>query len=88
MNDKIGAYLNLPYHLIVTPDEGGYGVAVAELPGCVTYVETWEHIPASVREAMTSWIGSALKHGDSVPQPAALEVKSQSQKVGAPITIL
>jgi antitoxin HicB len=88
MSNRIEDYLDLPYHLVVTPGEDGYGVAVAELPGCVTFVETWEQIPGSVREAMTSWVGSALKHGDPVPQPAALEVKSQSQKVGAPITIL
>lgn len=66
-------YLGLPYRLIVTPDEeGGYGVEVAELPGCVTYAEHWEDIPARVQEAMTSWIGSALKHGDPVPEPLAV----------------
>lgn len=63
----------MPYRLIITPDEdGGYGVEVAELSGCVTYVEHWENIPTMVREAMTSWIGSALKHGDPVPEPLAV----------------
>lgn len=77
MNRTIEEYLNLPYQLIITPDEdGGYGVEVAELPGCVTYAENWESIPHLVREAMTSWIGSALKHNEPVPEPAAMELKN------------
>jgi antitoxin HicB len=75
MAKAIEEYLNLPYQLIITPDdEGGYGVEVAELPGCVTYVQRWEDIPAMVREAMTSWIGSALKHNDPVPEPASVAI--------------
>ena len=66
----IETYLNLPYRLIITPDdEGGYGVEVVELPGCVTYAQTWEAIPAMVREAMAAWIGSALQHDDPIPLP-------------------
>jgi predicted RNase H-like HicB family nuclease len=66
---------HLGYSLIITPDEeGGYGVEVAELPGCVTYALTWEDIPAMVREAMTSWIGSALKHREPVPEPETMTV--------------
>lgn len=66
-------YLELPYSLIITPDEdGGYGVKVVELPGCVTYADAWEDIPLMVREAMSSWIGSALKHGDPVPEPTTI----------------
>ena len=73
MNKTIEDYLILPYQLIITPDdEGGYGVEVAELPGCVTYARRWEDIPAMVREAMTSWIGSALKHDDPIPEPRSI----------------
>jgi antitoxin HicB len=64
-------YLKLLYSLKATRDEeGGYGVEVVELPGCVTYAQRWEDIPALVREAMTSWIGSALQHNDPIPEPA------------------
>jgi predicted RNase H-like HicB family nuclease len=70
MNKPIEYYLDLPYPLTITPDEdGGYGVEVVDLPGCVTYAEKWEDIPFMVREAITSWIGSALKHNDPVPEP-------------------
>ncbi len=70
MNKSIDYYLDLPYRLTITPDEeGGFGIEVIELPGCVSYAQKWEDIPAMAREAMQSWIGSALKHGDAVPEP-------------------
>ena len=68
MND----YLDLPYRLIITPEENGYGVEVVELPGCGTFAYSWGDIPNQVREAMTSWIGSALKHNDPIPEPATI----------------
>lgn len=75
MNRTLEDYLNLPYRLIITPDdEGGYGVAIDELPGCVTYALSWEDIPAMAREAMASWIGSALQHDEPVPEPGAVAV--------------
>lgn len=70
MNKTIEDYLALPYPVIITPDEdGGFGVEVVDLPGCFTYADRWEDIPLMVREAITSWIGSALQHGDPVPEP-------------------
>jgi antitoxin HicB len=77
MAKTIEDYLNLPYRLIITPDEdGGYGIEVVDLPGCVTYTEHWEDIPDMVREAMTSWIGSALKHDDPIPEPSLAELRN------------
>ncbi len=73
MSKALAEYLDLPYRVMVTPDdEGGYGVEVVELPGCVTYAERWDDIPRLVREAMTSWLGSALKHNDPIPEPETL----------------
>ena len=73
MSKTIEDYLDLPYSLKVTRDEeGGYDVEVVELPGCVTYAQRWEDIPAIVHEAMTSWIGSALQHNDPIPEPSPI----------------
>ncbi len=73
----LGDYLALPYQLVIIPgEEGGFGVGVIDLLGCVTYAENWEDIPDMVREAMTSWIGSALKHDDPIPEPALVELKN------------
>lgn len=71
MNRTIEDYLALPYRLVITPDEeGGYGVEVVDLPGCITYAQQWEDIPEMVREAMSAWLGSALKHNDPIPEPS------------------
>lgn len=45
-------YLQLPYRLVITPDDEGFGVEVPDLPGCFTYAEKWEDIQPMVREAM------------------------------------
>jgi predicted RNase H-like HicB family nuclease len=73
--DRNEGYLNEPYPLVITPDEdgdGGYGVDVIDLPGCVTFAENRDDIPGQVREAITSWVGSALKHGDPVLEPSTV----------------
>ena len=68
-------YLDLPYNLVITlDDEGGYGVEVVDLPGCITYSEHSKDIPGLVREAMLSWIGSALKHNEPVPVPVSIQI--------------
>ncbi len=73
MSRTIEEYIDLPYQLIITPDEeGGFGVEIAELPGCVTYADHWEDIPAMAKEAIASWVGSALKHGEAVPEPLSI----------------
>ncbi len=75
MAKTIEEYLDLPYGLLITPDEeGGYGIEVAELPGCVTYALLWEDIPSMAREAIASWIGSALKHNEPVPVPEKVAI--------------
>lgn len=38
--------LGLPYQILITPDDEGYGVEVPVLRGCVTHAEKWEDIPA------------------------------------------
>ena len=35
------------------PIEGGYTVAIPDLPGCVTCCEKWEDIPAMIVNAST-----------------------------------
>jgi predicted RNase H-like HicB family nuclease len=70
MNKKmIDDYINLPYPLMITPDEEGYGVAVPDLPGCFTHAQTWDDIQPMVREAMTLWLQVMLEDGKSIPEP-------------------
>lgn len=73
---KIEDYLELPYRLIITPDDEGYGVEVAELPGCFTHARKWDDIPAMVSEAMSLWIAVMLEDGKAIPLPEASASKS------------
>ena len=68
---RLEYYLDLPYRLVITPDDEGYGVAVPDLPGCFTHAQTWEDIPVMVREAMALWLGVMLEDGKPIPEPSA-----------------
>jgi len=39
MSQDINYYMSLPYTLEITPDSGGYVIAVRELTGCFTQVD-------------------------------------------------
>ena len=62
-------YLNLPYRMVITPDEEGYGVEFPDLPGCFTYAEQWEDIQEMAREALTLWLTVMLEDGKTIPEP-------------------
>jgi predicted RNase H-like HicB family nuclease len=72
MNENtIETYLDLPYRILITPDDEGYGVELPELPGCFTHVERWEDLQPMIREAMRLWIGVMLEDGKPIPMPSA-----------------
>jgi predicted RNase H-like HicB family nuclease len=61
------------YRVILDPEpEGGYSVWVPALPGCVSQGDTPEEALANIREAIQSYIESALKHGESLPDERAI----------------
>lgn len=67
-------YLDLPYTIELTPDhddEGraGWVAEVAELPGCITQVDSLDDLEASVRDAMAGWISVAIDDGRDIPMP-------------------
>lgn len=67
-------YLNLPYQMFITLNEAGYGIAVPDLPGCLSHAETWDEILPMIREAMELWISFTLKKNRLIPEPStALE---------------
>jgi antitoxin HicB len=50
---------NQKYSIILTPeDEGGYGVAVTELPGCFTQGENLEEAIDMAKEAILLYLDS------------------------------
>lgn len=66
----IDYYLKLPYSLLITPDDEGYGIAVPDLPGCYSHAESWDDIQSMAREAITLWITVMLEDGKPIPEPS------------------
>jgi antitoxin HicB len=70
----VDQYLDLPYHIRLTPDrdehgKAGYVAEIEELEGCVSQGETPTEAVESVRDAMAGWISVALEDGRDIPEP-------------------
>lgn len=62
-------YMSLPYTVEIIHDEDGYFAQVEELPGCMTWAETFAEIEPMIEDAKRSWLTTALAHGDEIPEP-------------------
>ncbi|MBP0008683.1 MULTISPECIES: type II toxin-antitoxin system HicB family antitoxin [unclassified Roseofilum] len=64
-------YLNIKYPITLYPEaEGGYTVAIADLPGCISQGDTLEEAVANIQDAKTAWIETAWECGDEIPLPS------------------
>lgn len=67
-------YLNLPYTVVLRPDEqGDYVARIEELPGCSAHGPTPQEALKNLEEAQALWIGDCLEAGDVVPEPVLEE---------------
>ena len=61
------------YKIIIEPlseaDGGGFLATVPELPGCMSDGETRAEALANVEDAIATWIFSARKMGQPIPEP-------------------
>ena len=63
-------YLDLPYHRVIQPDEGGYWSAhVLELDGVFSEGESAAEAAENLNVAMGLWIDHELAEGHAIPQP-------------------
>ena len=63
-------YLELPYHRIVQPDEGGFWSAhVLELDGVFSEGATAAEAAENLNVAMGLWIETELEAGHSIAKP-------------------
>jgi predicted RNase H-like HicB family nuclease len=68
---RVEAYLRRPYRLELRGDpEHGYLAAAPELPGCISAGATPEVAVTALRDAMASWIETAILDGAPVPEPS------------------
>ena len=63
-------YMGLPYTVEIRHNEDGYFAKILELPGCMTWAETFEELGSMIEDAMETWIGCNLEHGDPIPEPS------------------
>ncbi len=72
-SETLQYYLNLPYSAEIKHDEDGWFAKVVELPGCMTWADTFEELGPMIEAAKRGWIEDALEHGDPVPEPRSTE---------------
>ena len=74
MNKTVDYYLGLPYTIELMPEpQGGWFVAVKELPGCMSRGETPAEAVERIRDAMRAWLEVATEDGYPIPEPRPAE---------------
>ncbi|MBN2389301.1 MAG: type II toxin-antitoxin system HicB family antitoxin [Anaerolineae bacterium] len=85
MDKTIAYYLALPYTIELIPDpDGGWFVAVKELPGCMSQGDTEAEALEMIRDAMEGWLEVALDNGMNIPEPRNLDEYSGKFVVRVP----
>jgi antitoxin HicB len=80
-------YMGLPYEVVIKPSEGGYFARVPDLPGCMTFAETYAELKDMIEDAKRGWIEVSLEHGDPIPEPRNLEDYSGKVNLRMPKTL-
>lgn len=59
------------YEIIIywSNEDNSFIAEVPELPGCMAHGETPEKALKNAKEAIQSWIDTAKKFGDPIPEP-------------------
>lgn len=66
-------YEGLSYTVEIKHDEDGWFAKVVELPGCMTWADSFEELGPMIEDVKLGWIEDALEHGDPVPEPKNTE---------------
>ncbi|MCA1598361.1 MAG: type II toxin-antitoxin system HicB family antitoxin [Chloroflexi bacterium] len=70
---KAQRYMALPYRIELVPGDGGWFVAIPDLPGCMSQGRTPDEALQMIREAQELWLEGALAKGVSIPEPSVAE---------------
>ena len=84
---KLNDYLRLNYkmEIVEDPDEGGYAIALPELPGCLSTGETIEEAIKNIEDAKKLWLELAIEDGREIPLPeSSLDEYSGQFKIRIP----
>lgn len=73
-------YMNLPYTVELTPDDGGFFVKVKELDGCMSVGATRVEALAMIDDALRAWLTVAIDDGLDIPLPESMQSGRYSGK--------
>jgi antitoxin HicB len=80
-------YMGLPYTVEIKHDEDGWFARVPDLPGLMTYAETFEELEPLIEDAKRGYFEVSLEHGDPIPEPRSLEAYSGKVNLRMPRTL-
>lgn len=84
---KLNDYMKLNYkmEIVEDPDEGGYVIALPELPGCLSTGETIEEAIENIKDAKKVWLDLMIEDGREIPLPeSSLDDYSGQFKIRIP----
>jgi predicted RNase H-like HicB family nuclease len=62
---------SIKYAVVIERSDGGFGVYVPDLPGCVAVGETEEEARQLIREAIELHLEALRDAGDPIPPPSS-----------------
>ena len=80
----------LTYLAVFEPSDDGYGVYFPDLPGCITWGDSFLSAEAAAKEALGLHLYGMEKDGEALPTPAASPVLDPETAPGAlvsPVTV-
>jgi antitoxin HicB len=86
MKKTVDEFMELPYAIEITPDDGSYFVKVKELEGCMSVGDTKAEALEMIDDAMRGWLEVALEDGIEIPLPEALREDKYSGKFALRMT--
>jgi antitoxin HicB len=70
MRQDLSVYLSLHLPMTFIKETSGFTVLIKDLPACISVGETLEEAWVMIEDVKRAWLGSALKHGDVIPEPS------------------
>ncbi len=82
-------YMALPYRieLIPDPNDGGWVVAIPDLPGCLSQGDTVEEAMEMIRDAQRGWLAVSLEKDAIIPAPQDIDEYGRRLNVIVPRTL-
>ncbi|PNU20866.1 toxin-antitoxin system HicB family antitoxin [Geothermobacter hydrogeniphilus] len=80
MKKTVEEYMELPYTVELTPDDGSYFVKIKELDGCMSVGDSPADALAMIEDAKREWFAVAIEDGLEIPLPESMRDIKQSGK--------